>query len=257
MDVRRSAFLTFECHFPPSLRVRDRVRVSLQSCFSLSSTLALCKPKHSSSCSRAGCLFHRHPAITANFAGEALTMIACLGWGSLVWDPRGLPIQRQWFNDGPFIHVEFTRKSKDGRITLVLTDGATPVRSLWAVMDSTDLTSAMSDLREREEIPKTNQEKHIGSWSSGQPSPSLILDLAEWAAARGVAHVIWTKLPPKFEIERTPSPEEVVQYLAKLVGTRRDLAERYVRLAPRQIDTTYRRRIESALQWTALSSRSS
>ena len=37
--------------------------------------------------------------------------IACLGWGSVIWDPRALPIQREWFKDGPFAPVEFTRQS--------------------------------------------------------------------------------------------------------------------------------------------------
>jgi hypothetical protein len=182
-----------------------------------------------------------------------LTTIACLGWGSLVWDPRELAIQRQWFKDGPLIRVEFARQSQDGRITLVLTKCANPVRSLWAVMDSTNLASAKSDLRKREGIPESNEEKHIGSWSVSQPSPALIPSLAEWSSARGVAHVIWTNLPPKFNgEEREPSSYQVVVYLAGLVGAQREVAERYVRFTPRQIDTTYRRRIEAVLQWTAL-----
>ena len=181
-----------------------------------------------------------------------MTTIACLGWGSLVWDPRELGIQRQWFNDGPLIHVEFARQSQDGRITLVLIESANPVRSLWAVMDATNLASAKSDLRKREGIPEKNEEKHIGSWSVGQPSPPSIPSLAEWASAHGAAHVIWTNLPPKFNgEEKEPSSDQVVQYLSGLTGAQREVAERYVRLTPRQIDTTYRRHIEAALQWTA------
>lgn len=181
-----------------------------------------------------------------------MTIIACLGWGSLVWDPRELAIQRQWFDDGPVIHVEFARQSQDGRITLVLAQTKNPVRSLWAVMDATDLASARIALRKREKILKKNEEKHIGTWSAGQPSPALIPELAEWAVAHGVAHVVWTNLPPKFDgAETTPSAEQVVQYLGGLTGAQREVAERYVRFAPRQIDTVYRRRIETVLQWTA------
>lgn len=72
-----------------------------------------------------------------------MAIIACMGWGSLVWDPRELPIHRKWFEDGPFIRIEFVRQSSGGRITLVLEPSATPVRSLWAVMDTADIATAM------------------------------------------------------------------------------------------------------------------
>lgn len=181
-----------------------------------------------------------------------MTTIACLGWGSLVWDPRELPIQRTWFKDGPFIPVEFARKSRDGRITLVLEPTAIPIRSLWAVMDATNVEVARNALCEREAIPPKNEQCHIDSWSLGQPSPKLIPGLPEWANARGVHHVVWTALPPTFiKVEQTSIEEQVVQYLSGLTGAKRDNAERYIRFAPKQIDTACRRHIEAALQWTA------
>ncbi len=183
-----------------------------------------------------------------------MACIACLGWGSLIWEPKGFPVQGQWFEDGPLIPAEFARQSQDGRITLVLVETERLVPSLWAVMESTDLSSAVEALRYREGIPEKNADKHVCRWSVGQPSPVLIPGLSEWANARSVAHVIWTGLPPKFNgTETTPSAEQVVEYLENLSGDQRERAERYVRLAPRQIDTKYRRCIESSLHWHALS----
>ena len=177
-----------------------------------------------------------------------MTNIACLGWGSLIWNPKGLPIRRYWFDDGPLIPLEFARQSKDGRITLVIWPDARPVRSLWTLMDSDSLDEVKKQLQRREGSPKL---KYIGNWSRGGPSPTEIPELSEWALARNVDSVVWTALPPKFEDDdnRQPSVEDVLRYLRALSGTARDAAEKYIRRAPRQIDTAYRRRIEAELHW--------
>src|SRR3989344_2470817 len=118
--------------------------------------------------------------------------IACLGWGSLVWDPRGLPIQKQWFQDRPMVQVEFARESSGGRITLVLMKNAVPVRSLWAIMDIDELETAREALAIREGINdyKGHTDKRIGSWPTD--NPATILGLQEWASCRKIENVIWT-----------------------------------------------------------------
>ena len=178
-----------------------------------------------------------------------MTNIACLGWGSLIWDPRNLPIRRYWFDDGPLIPIEFARQSKDDRITLVIAPGARPVRSLWALMDSDSLDEAREQLQLRE---GTENPDYIGNWSRKQESPRDIPKLSEWAAARNIHSVIWTALPPglKGDDNEHPGVEDVLRHLRALSGTARDNAERYIRRAPRQIDTDYRRRIEAELEWS-------
>jgi hypothetical protein len=177
--------------------------------------------------------------------------IACLGWGSLIWDPGSLPIQRRWFEDGPFVPVEFTRQSSDGRITLVVEPTAAPVRVLWAVMLATELQAAREALRDRERITGNDWTSRIGSWQRGESVPQLMPELNNWAQAHGLDAVIWTALGPRFNNrEAAPTVDQVVGYLRTLTGTTRDAAERYVRCAPRQIDTEYRRRIEAELGWS-------
>ena len=78
--------------------------------------------------------------------------IACLGWGSLVWDSRGLPVRKPWFMDGPLLPIEFVRQSEGGRITLVIVNNAAHIRSLWALLSVTDLEIAKKELADREGI---------------------------------------------------------------------------------------------------------
>ena len=179
--------------------------------------------------------------------------IACLGWGSLVWDARELPIRTGWFNDGPLAPVEFLRQSKDGRITLVIAEGVQYVRVLWALMDATNIEDARRALGAREGIPDRNYSKHVGAWqpSDGAP-PAVVPTLNRWTESFGLDGVVWTALPPKFGEQEgyRSSADEVSAYLAGLEGRTRELAEQYVRNAPRQIDTPIRRHLEAALHWT-------
>jgi hypothetical protein len=174
--------------------------------------------------------------------------IACLGWGSLVWDPRDLPIQRVWFEDGPFAPVEFTRQSSDGRLTLVIHSGAVPVRLLWAYMLLSEPRDARKALSDREGTDLSN----IGLWQLGEAAPEHIRDLPKWADAQDLDAAVWTALGPKFQgTNRSPSIDEVIEYLRGLSGSIRECAKEYIERAPRQIDTYYRRQIESTLGWSS------
>ena len=178
-------------------------------------------------------------------------MIACLGWGSLIWGTGTLPVG-DWQCDGPSVRVEFLRQSRNRRLTLVLHASAEPVSSLWAHMTVDSLDNATKALAKRESIPIKNAEKDIGCWSSGCEDPPNIIDLGSWASERGIDHVIWTALGPKFADKPgdAPTEDQAIEYLNNLSGDHRSRAEKYVRCAPQQICTAYRLRIERCLGWT-------
>jgi len=177
--------------------------------------------------------------------------IACLGWGSLVWDPKDLPLGGPWLAEGPLVKVEFLRQSNNGRITLVVSDVARPVPSMWTTLQSQSLAEAIEALRKREGIPVRNAGMHIGSWEKGQAGPDNIEHLPEWAERENFDAVVWTALPPKFnQVEMVPTCIQIIDYLKTLTGESRARAEEYIRKAPRHIDTVYRRRIEAELGWT-------
>ena len=54
-----------------------------------------------------------------------------------------------------------------------------------------------------------------------------------WARARQLNAVVWTELPPKFGGKNgtLPTEDDVINHLQDLTGSKRDEAERYVRLA--------------------------
>ena len=136
--------------------------------------------------------------------------IACLGWGSLIWKPESLLIRREWFADGPFLPIEFARQSKDGRLTLVITNTAKPIRTLWALMATDDLEIAKKALLNREGIPESKLNNFIVKIKSDEITNDDIKSaIKDWAINLKLDAVIWTNLPPKFQIRyvrQTRSP---------------------------------------------------
>jgi len=183
--------------------------------------------------------------------GRTPVNIACLGWGSLVWNPRQLPIDSEWFEDGPLVPVEFARQSDDGRMTLVVEPRAAPLTVLWAHMLPVDLPASVRALCEREGIAEQNCSSWIGSWNRGELAPRNIADLPVWAEAHEIGAVVWTALSPRFKGKaRSPSADEVIDYLRGVREPIRTHAREYIQRAPRQIDTNYRRQIATVLGWS-------
>ena len=180
--------------------------------------------------------------------------IACLGWGSLIWSPRTLPVSGDWHTDGPHLPIEFSRQAADGRITLAITPGAKTIPVLWAEMAVTSMEDAVYELGHREGIPLDDTEAHIGLLQPGVTPRHAQADvIGAWADAHGFAGVVWTALPTGFKDVRgtIPTVDDVLAYLRDLTGETRARAEEYIRHAPEQTRTAYRDVIEKDLGWTA------
>nr|WP_314538994.1 hypothetical protein [uncultured Massilia sp.] len=176
--------------------------------------------------------------------------IACIAWGSLLWNPGPLKLASGWRPDGPLLPLEFVRDSDDSdELALVLHEPAPAMPTWWALLDTADLDAAREMLREREKI-RPDYPQAVGSIPN--PHGSIDMRVSAWMADQGIDGAVWTALPAKFAkvSERAPSPHEAVAFLAGLQGQARTNAEQYVRKIPKEIDTLYRRVFEERLGWT-------
>jgi hypothetical protein len=186
--------------------------------------------------------------------------IVCIGWGSLLWRPAELPLAGRWRPDGPELPVEFARQARDDRITLVIVEGGARCRTYWAPLAVGCLAAAKRALADREGCdprwiavwPAGRSRRGSRHWTPG-PLPPGFRAVEQWARNLLLDGAVWTGLPIGLRGARgeTPSATEVVDYLARLSGETRRRAEEYIRRAPAQTRTPYRRRIEEALGWYA------
>ena len=181
-----------------------------------------------------------------------------LGWGSLIWDPRELAVyENDWIYDGPILPIEFARISSDGRLTLVITENGTEVKTFAAISNIyTNLDDMIENLRKREKCKKEHIGYYIKETDTFYPEDFKFKEnIRSWAIHHKITITLWTNLPEKWEYENEEkqiikiSPEERIDYLKNLTGEKRIETEKYIRKTPVAINTKYRELIEKELNW--------
>ena len=105
---------------------------------------------------------------------------------------------------------------------------------------------AKESLRERE----VTNDKNIHSITTTEKADSPIKETIQaWLISKDLDATIWTGLS-YFENDKRPTIEEVLEHFSKLDSIFGKQAEEYIRKAPKQIDTEYRRQIEKEFGWT-------
>jgi hypothetical protein len=177
--------------------------------------------------------------------GPVISRIACLGWGSLIWNPGSLRVSGKWEDDGPLLPIEFTRISNDGRVTLIIDEEARPVRTYWSLMLVRSVNQAVQELKSREGTLASN----IGVVSREDlPQARIAAIVHSWMDKKQLDAVVWTALGYRNAGVR-PSIEYVINHLKALRDNSREKAEEYIRKAPKQILTLYRHEIEKEFGW--------
>ena len=174
--------------------------------------------------------------------------IACLGWGSLIWNPGDLKIKTEdWFSDGPNLPIEFVRISTDKRVTLVIDKECKPITTLWNLMNTNAFELAFHSLRKRE----GTIDKRIHFIKQNDVAENSIQKtIQEWLITKELDVAIWTGLYLNHKTQyKRPSVSEIVHHLKSLKNSEFKKAKEYIIKTPNQVQTEYRKTIMSELNW--------
>jgi hypothetical protein len=181
--------------------------------------------------------------------------IAVLAWGSLIWDKRELAIVGDWQTNGPVLPIEFSRVSRDGRLTLVIDpQNGVAVTTRFAHSKLTNLNEAIANLRSREGNPPIDRIGYVNlasnterEWSR-QKHPGACDKIKAWAQTSDWQAVVWTALLSNFKSNGRPpfSVCAAVHYVTNLGEPDKTKAIEYVRRAPPEVDTPVRRALAAA-----------
>ena len=182
--------------------------------------------------------------------------IAFIAWGSVVWNPRDLSYHETWVPSKLELPVEFSRKSMDGRLTLVVDfDAGTRLPMYVARSTRTEMQDAIADLRDREQTIHARIGwfvKSTGDKSSARQHDSKLDHAAHdyvvplvktWLDTTDYDAAVWTALSANYEkrLGTRFSVAKAVDHLLGLTGTERRLAYDYISRAPDLIQTSLRK----------------
>ena len=103
-----------------------------------------------------------------------------------MWDQRELPTKSGWIEQGPILPLEFSRKSADGRLTLVIdTKHGREVPTRYAESTRDNLEDASCGLMHREGTNRPNIGK-VDLRMKPDQAPAHELRIWEWAVAHGL-----------------------------------------------------------------------
>ena len=189
----------------------------------------------------------------------ALSRIAIIGWGSLIWDLEILAphVTGDWLMEaGPKLPMEFSRVSPKRKLGLaVCLDPAVGVACKTHIIRSArgDIAGALEDLRARERAPMGRIGAFHQDFQHGR-MPEVVELVAGWCADNGWDGAVWTDLEPNFKAHTAQdfSVERGVEYLKTLQGESLVEAYNYIENAPKQTATPLRAALKYDPWWQGL-----
>jgi hypothetical protein len=177
--------------------------------------------------------------------------IVIIGWGSLIWNPLDLPKEGAWQDDGPILPIEFSRISKDARLTLVIDQiNGADVKTKYVLSPRTVIEDTVLDLAKREEtniklIGWVDSIKNSFSLTDFPRQINVHSRILSWSKEHNFGGVVWTALQPTFERDtgKPFSVDAALRYLHSLPNIVRTEALQYIRRAPDMVDTPLRRKV--------------
>lgn len=176
--------------------------------------------------------------------------IAILSFGSLVKNSKGLSIGK-WVHNGPLLPVEFSRISRNKRLTLVINERQGVLNKAWYSISKLDnLDNVIAEVQKREKIEdgylKTIgfidiQNKNI-NWHSLEHRTETCKAILAWAEKNKFDAVVWVDLNVRFKdaIGVPYTPYNALNYIKTLTGNDRKRAIYYINSIPPQIKTNFR-----------------